>query len=111
MELFRERTENCRLEPSAAMLDDIFPAAQSSALHCQRERTLGVGVGGEDRHEIEVCGVDPSTRGRRTNESIEIIRALMTGQPIDYSGEFFDLEWSPQAAKRLSRHRPRSPRR
>jgi len=54
--------------------------------------TLGVGVGGEDRHEIEVCGVDPSTRGRRTNESIEIIRALMTGQPIDYSGEFFDLD-------------------
>jgi alkanesulfonate monooxygenase SsuD/methylene tetrahydromethanopterin reductase-like flavin-dependent oxidoreductase (luciferase family) len=27
--------------------------------------TLGVGVGGEDRHEIEVCGVDPSTRGLR----------------------------------------------
>ncbi|TFG95215.1 MAG: LLM class flavin-dependent oxidoreductase, partial [Myxococcales bacterium] len=26
---------------------------------------LGVGVGGEDRHEIEICGVDPATRGRR----------------------------------------------
>jgi len=53
--------------------------------------TLGVGVGGEDRHEIEVCGVDPTTRGRRTNESLEIMRGLMTGEPIDYSGEFFDL--------------------
>lgn len=54
--------------------------------------TFGVGVGGEDRHEIEVCGVDPSTRGRRTNESLEIIRGLMTGDAIDFSGEFFELD-------------------
>ena len=53
---------------------------------------LGVGVGGEDRHEIEVCGVDPRTRGRRTNECLEIIQGLMTGNPIDFSGEFFELE-------------------
>lgn len=53
--------------------------------------SLGVGVGGEDRHEIEVCGVDPRTRGRRTNESLEVIQGLMTGEPISYSGEFFDL--------------------
>jgi len=54
--------------------------------------TLGVGVGGEDRHEIEVCGVDPKTRGRRTDECLEIIQGLMTGQAIDFSGEFFDLD-------------------
>lgn len=54
--------------------------------------TLGVGVGGEDRHEIEVCGIDPRTRGRRTNESLEILRGLMSGKPIDYSGEFFELD-------------------
>ena len=53
---------------------------------------LGVGVGGEDRHEMEVCGIDPRTRGRRTNECLEIIRALATGKPLDYSGEFFELE-------------------
>jgi alkanesulfonate monooxygenase SsuD/methylene tetrahydromethanopterin reductase-like flavin-dependent oxidoreductase (luciferase family) len=52
--------------------------------------TLGVGIGGEDRHEIEICGVDPRTRGRRTNESLELVRALMTGKPVDYSGEFFE---------------------
>ncbi len=54
--------------------------------------TLGVGIGGEDRHEIEVCGVDPKTRGRRTNECLAIIRDLMHGEPIDFSGEFFELE-------------------
>lgn len=53
---------------------------------------LGVGVGGEDRHEIEVCGVDPRTRGRRTDESLEILRALMTGEALDFDGEFFTLE-------------------
>ena len=54
--------------------------------------TLGVGVGGEDRHEIEVCGVDPSTRGRRTNECLEVLRGLMGGEPFDYEGEFFQVE-------------------
>src|SRR5215207_10904214 len=34
--------------------------------------TLGVGIGGEDSHEIEVCGVDPRTRGRRMNECLHI---------------------------------------
>ena len=54
--------------------------------------TLGVGIGGEDRHEIEICGVDPRTRGRRTDECLQIIRALMTGQPLDFDGEFFQLD-------------------
>lgn len=53
---------------------------------------LGVGVGGEDRHEMEVCSIDPATRGKRTNECLEIIRALGTGQPLDYQGEFYELE-------------------
>lgn len=53
---------------------------------------LGVGVGGEDRHEIEVCGVDPRTRGRRTNECLELLQGLMTGKPFTFAGEFFDVE-------------------
>ena len=31
---------------------------------------FGVGIGGEDRHEVEVCGVDPRTRGRRCDECL-----------------------------------------
>ena len=34
---------------------------------------FGVGIGGEDRHEIEACEVDPRTRGRRCDESLECI--------------------------------------
>ncbi|XOV82312.1 MAG: LLM class flavin-dependent oxidoreductase [bacterium] len=54
--------------------------------------TFGVGVGGEDRHEIEVCGVDPRTRGKRTNESLEIIRRLLAGEEVDYAGDHFSVE-------------------
>jgi alkanesulfonate monooxygenase SsuD/methylene tetrahydromethanopterin reductase-like flavin-dependent oxidoreductase (luciferase family) len=52
---------------------------------------LGVGIGGEDPHEFEICGVDPSTRGRRMDESLELVRALSHGKPVSYDGEFFSL--------------------
>jgi alkanesulfonate monooxygenase SsuD/methylene tetrahydromethanopterin reductase-like flavin-dependent oxidoreductase (luciferase family) len=54
--------------------------------------TFGVGIGGEDRHEIEVCGVDPRTRGRRMDECLQILRALAAGQPVTFEGEFFSLQ-------------------
>ena len=54
--------------------------------------TLGVGIGGEDRHEIEICGVDPKTRGRRMDECLQILRGLADGTPVTFDGEFFSLE-------------------
>ncbi|MCW2786654.1 MAG: oxidoreductase [Marmoricola sp.] len=53
---------------------------------------LGVGVGGEDRSEVTNSGVDPSTRGRRLDESLGLLRRLATGETVDHSGEFFTLE-------------------
>ena len=53
---------------------------------------LGVGVGGEDRHEYDVCNVDPATRGRRCDESLSVLRALLNGEPVTRTGEFFPLE-------------------
>ena len=54
--------------------------------------TFGVGIGGEDRHEIEICGVDPKTRGRRTDECVQILRSLADGTPVTFDGEFFSLQ-------------------
>src|SRR6516162_1819770 len=54
--------------------------------------TLGVGLGGEDRHEIEMCGVDPRTRGRRMDECLRIVRGLADGTPLNFDGKFFSLE-------------------
>ena len=54
--------------------------------------TLGVGLGGEDPHELEICGVSPKTRGRRMDECLRILRSLADGTPVTYDGEFFALE-------------------
>lgn len=53
---------------------------------------LGVGVGGEDRNEIAMCGVDPATRGRRTDECLEVLRGLAGGASFSFAGEFFTFE-------------------
>jgi alkanesulfonate monooxygenase SsuD/methylene tetrahydromethanopterin reductase-like flavin-dependent oxidoreductase (luciferase family) len=47
---------------------------------------LGVGVGGEGSEEFEAAGFATSGRGIRLDESLEVIGALLHGQPVDYSG-------------------------
>jgi alkanesulfonate monooxygenase SsuD/methylene tetrahydromethanopterin reductase-like flavin-dependent oxidoreductase (luciferase family) len=53
---------------------------------------FGVGVGGDDPKEMLACGVDPRTRGRRMDEGLRILRALMTGEPVTFSGREFQLD-------------------
>jgi len=53
---------------------------------------LGVGLGGEDRAEVEACGVDPRTRGRRTDEALAILRRLLGGEAVHAAGDFFALD-------------------
>jgi alkanesulfonate monooxygenase SsuD/methylene tetrahydromethanopterin reductase-like flavin-dependent oxidoreductase (luciferase family) len=53
---------------------------------------FGVGVGGEDRREVSNSGVDPATRGRRMNESLGVLRELLTGAKVTAHGAFFDLD-------------------
>jgi alkanesulfonate monooxygenase SsuD/methylene tetrahydromethanopterin reductase-like flavin-dependent oxidoreductase (luciferase family) len=53
---------------------------------------FGVGVGGEERHEVSICGVDPATRGLRMNECLTVVRQLLTGAPGSFHGKFFDLD-------------------
>jgi alkanesulfonate monooxygenase SsuD/methylene tetrahydromethanopterin reductase-like flavin-dependent oxidoreductase (luciferase family) len=53
--------------------------------------SLGVGIGGEDPHEVEICGVDPRTRGRRMDECLDLLRRLGDGKPVTFEGEFFSV--------------------
>lgn len=53
---------------------------------------LGVGLGGEDRHEVELCGVDPRTRGHRMDACLSVLRGLLTGAPVTHRDGFFDLD-------------------
>lgn len=54
--------------------------------------TLGIGVGGEDPHEFWSCGVDPRTRGARTNEAMTILKRLWTEDGVTFRGRHFVLE-------------------
>jgi alkanesulfonate monooxygenase SsuD/methylene tetrahydromethanopterin reductase-like flavin-dependent oxidoreductase (luciferase family) len=54
--------------------------------------TLGLGIAGDDRREVEACGVDPATRGRRMDESLRLLRQLLDGDEVTIDGEFFTLE-------------------
>lgn len=53
---------------------------------------LGIGVGGEDRHEMEICGVDPARRGVHTTHALRALKGLMSGTPCSYDCDFFSFE-------------------
>jgi alkanesulfonate monooxygenase SsuD/methylene tetrahydromethanopterin reductase-like flavin-dependent oxidoreductase (luciferase family) len=53
--------------------------------------TFGVGVGGDDPRELELCGIDPRERGARTTEALRCVRLFMKGEDVDFRGRFFDL--------------------
>jgi alkanesulfonate monooxygenase SsuD/methylene tetrahydromethanopterin reductase-like flavin-dependent oxidoreductase (luciferase family) len=52
---------------------------------------FGVGAGGEDRHEVTICGVNPATRGRRMDESLCVLRELLRGTAVSSQGQFFQM--------------------
>jgi alkanesulfonate monooxygenase SsuD/methylene tetrahydromethanopterin reductase-like flavin-dependent oxidoreductase (luciferase family) len=53
---------------------------------------FGVGVGGEDRREVRMCGVDPATRGRRMDECLAVVRQLLTGEPTTFHGRHIQVD-------------------
>jgi probable F420-dependent oxidoreductase len=82
-------------------------AATVDALSGGRLR-LCVGMGWM-REEIEACGVEFETRGRRADEQVEVLRALWEGDErgVDHDGEFFRLRGAvsfPKPAHRIPVH-------
>ena len=53
---------------------------------------LGIGVGGEDPHEFWSSGVDPTTRGARTNEAMQILKRLWSEDHVSFEGKHFQLD-------------------
>ena len=68
----------------------VAKAAATVALLGNHRFILGVGVGWM-KEECEQAGVDFHTRGRRTDEMIEVMRKLWTGDAVEHHGEFFDF--------------------
>ena len=51
---------------------------------------LGAGAGWI-KEEFDMLGVDFGSRGRRMDESIEVLRLLWSGESVEHHGEFFDF--------------------
>lgn len=74
-------------------LRDPLNAAKSlsTAAYLSGDRiTLGVGVGWQ-KAEFEMVGQDFHTRGRRTDEMLQILPALLSGEMTAFHGEFYDI--------------------
>ncbi|WP_036499141.1 LLM class flavin-dependent oxidoreductase [Nocardia aobensis] len=74
--------------------------------------SVGLGVGGEFRHEFEAVGVPLSERGPRTDEAMDVLRALWRDEPVDHEGRFFrfrDLHLRPVRGPGGSVMRPGGP--
>jgi probable F420-dependent oxidoreductase len=53
--------------------------------------SLGVGMGWM-REEFEAMEQDFGRRGRRADETLEVIAKLLTGEVVEHHGEFYDFE-------------------
>jgi probable F420-dependent oxidoreductase len=75
----------------------------TAAVLSQGRVTLTIGVGWSNV-EYELMGQDFRTRGRRTDEMIDVMRKLWTGEMVEHDGEFyrFDrLEMNPPPPERI----------
>lgn len=65
--------------------------AVSTAAYLSGNRvTLGVGVGWQ-KAEFDMVGLDFKTRGKRTDEMLEILPGLVSGRMTEYHGRFYDI--------------------
>ena len=54
--------------------------------------TLGIGIGGEFPVEFEAAGLNVRQRGSRTDECLDVLRRLWTGEPVTNNGRYFPIE-------------------
>ncbi len=76
---------------------ELAKAAGSAGMLSNGRVALGAGAGWI-KEEFDTLGVDFATRGRRFDESIEVLRKLWAGGMVEHHGEFFDfprLQMSP----------------
>ncbi len=69
---------------------DVAKATGTLALISNNRISIGFGVGWQ-REEFDAMGVDFHTRGKRTDEMIEVMRKLWRGGTVSHHGTFFDF--------------------
>ena len=70
----------------------VVAKAAGTAARLSNDRvSMGVGLGWL-REEFELLGTPWERRGRRTDEMIEVMRKLWTGEFVEHHGEFYDFD-------------------
>jgi probable F420-dependent oxidoreductase len=78
---------------SAAMRDPVLAAKQCATIDILSGGRLlpAFGIGTTQSEEWQALGLDFAGRGQRTDEALEIISRLWTGETLDYNGTHFQL--------------------
>lgn len=85
-------------------LRNVFEVARATgtiALLSGNRLALGAGIGWM-KEEFDIYGVDFKTRGKRTDEMIEVLHKLWQGGMVEHHGRFFDfpaLQIAPAPSK------------
>ncbi|HSU05015.1 MAG TPA: TIGR03619 family F420-dependent LLM class oxidoreductase, partial [Acetobacteraceae bacterium] len=76
---------------SLAMRDPVLVAKQCATIDVLSEGRLlpGFGIGSPVAPEWAALHLDTRTRGAKTDEALEVIRLLWTGETIDFEGRHF----------------------
>jgi probable F420-dependent oxidoreductase len=79
---------------SLAMRDPLLAAKQCATIDVLSDGRMlpGFGIGSPIAPEWRALGLDTRTRGARTDEALEVIRRLWTGEAVDFAGKHFRLE-------------------
>ncbi|MDP3316629.1 MAG: LLM class flavin-dependent oxidoreductase, partial [Devosia sp.] len=93
---------------SLAMRDPVLLAKQCATIDVLSEGRLlpGFGIGSPRAPEWAALHLDQATRGRVTDEALEVIAALWTGAPVDYAGRHFRLTGAQIAPKPVQANLP-----
>jgi probable F420-dependent oxidoreductase len=70
---------------------EVAKQAGTAALISNNRVTVGFGVGWQ-KEEFDAMGVDFHTRGKRTDEMIEVMRKLWSGGVVSHEGQFFRFD-------------------
>ncbi len=93
---------------SLAMRDPVVLAKQCATIDALSEGRLlpGFGIGSPLAPEWQAMGLEPKERGRRTDEALEVLRLLFTGEKVDFAGRHYTLRGASISPKPMQAELP-----
>jgi probable F420-dependent oxidoreductase len=93
---------------SLALRDPVLVAKQCATIDVLSEGRLlpAFGIGSPHAPEWKALAVDTRTRGRKTDEGLEIVRRLWTQDSVDFTGEHYRLTGASISPKPVQANLP-----